>query len=90
MISASSSSVGRLEEQALGVIDQVTAPCEELVVLFTNGAKQIDPSQKLIVLVEAVRFGGTDGAIENMEVGRHVRRGSRTIKARIRSGVVGY
>ena len=41
MISASSSSFRRLEEQALGVIDQVTVHCVELVVLFTNGTKQL-------------------------------------------------
>ncbi len=64
MISASSSSVRRLEEQALGVIDQVTAYCVELVVLFTNGTKQIGPPTILAVLFEPIRFGRTDRAFE--------------------------
>ncbi len=41
----------------LGVIDQVTVHCEELVVLFTNGAKQIAPPTILAVLFEPIRFG---------------------------------
>ena len=47
------------------VIDQVTAHCVELVVLFTNGAKQLNPPPNFIILIEPIRFGRTQQAVES-------------------------